>query len=555
MTSDVRRVLVLGATGVFGRRLVRRLSTFTDLEVIVTSRQQSKADELVASLRQAASTEVTALGLDHRHDFASALETLKPWAVIDASGPFQGADYRIPLAVLQSGAHSIDLSDAEDYLVGFAAAVDPLAKAKGLVALSGVSSTPGLSVAIVDALVKDWQRVDSIDMAITPDGHNDVGSSAVAGVMSYAGVLVDQFRHGKMRRVPGWLGSEVIKMPGVGHRRVAPVETIDANLMQARFKPTSRVKFQAGLESPLEQWGVMALAKLRQWGLIKNAAGLVPWLVKGRSLTRHFAGKSGGMVVTVRGLDALGLWTEAQWSLLAQNGDGPNVPALPAVAAIGMLLSCKFTTGARVAAGDIPLQRIEAEFAGLAISSRIERRTVNRSVFEIAVSQEAYASMPEPIRRFHSMAGEPVWQGHASVVRGISPVARLLAWIIGLPPSAPKIDVTVSVERDAAGRERWTRNFGGQEFHSDLAFNADMGLTETFGPLTCDLGLTASKMGTAMPVARGWLFGIPVPKFLLPKSDTSETLDSQGRFQFNVNITLPLFGLLVRYKGWLAPAS
>lgn len=344
-------------------------------------------------------------------------------------------------------------------------------------------------------------------------------------------------------------------MPGVGRRRVAPVETIDAHLMQARFKPTSRVTFQAGLESPLEQWGVMALAKLRQWGLIKKAARLVPWLVKGRSLTRHFAGKSGGMVVTVRGLDARGLWSETQWSLLAQNGDGPNVPALPAVAAIRMLLSSELTAGARVSAGDIPLQRIEAEYAGLAISSRIEKRTVNRSVFEIAVGKEAHDTMPEPIRRFHSMVGEPVWRGRASVVRGAGPVTWFLAWMIGLPPSAPEVDVAVSVERDATGRERWTRNFGGQEFHSVLAFSANKGLSETFGPLTCELGLTASAKGTTMPVARGWLFGIPLPKFLLPKSDTSETLDSQGRFQFNVNITLPLFGLLVRYQGWLSPSS
>lgn len=549
----MKRVLILGATGVFGRRLAHRLARIAELELIVTSRSQTKADELVRSLERS-SSRITALQFNHTKGLDAALQTLKPWAVIDASGPFQGSDYRIPLAALHAGAHAIDLADAEDYLTGFAAVVDPVAKAKGLVALSGVSSTPALSVAVVDHLSQGWQRVDAIDMAITPDGHNDVGSSAVAGVMSYAGVLVDQFRHGKMRRVPGWLGSEVITVPGVGRRRVAPVETIDAQVMREKFKPTSRVAFYAGLESPLEQWGVQALAKLRQWGLFKNPLHIVPWLVKGRSLTRLLGGKNGSMTVRLRGLDESGVWCEKQWSLLAQNGDGPHVPALPAVAAIRMLLGGELPIGARVAAGDIPLSHIAAEFDGLAISTNIERRSVALSSFEVALGHN-YATMPDPIRRFHTMAGEPVWQGRASVERGNSLVARLAAWIIGLPAAAEEVDVRVSVERDAHGRERWTRNFGGKEFHSDLAFSTDKGLIETFGPLTCDLGLTASDKGTTMPVARGWMLGTPLPTFLLPGSATSETIDAEGRFRFSVRITLPVFGFLVAYKGWLRPAT
>lgn len=550
----MKRILVLGATGVFGRRLVRLLSGFRELEVIVTSRQQAKADALAATLRPS-QAKIVALGLDHRVGLEAALDTTKPWAVIDASGPFQSADYRVPLAALNAGAHVIDLADAEDYLVGFAAAVGPLATARGLVALSGASSTPALSVAVVDALVKGWQRVDAIDMAITPDGHNDVGESAVAGVMSYAGALVDQFRHGKMQRVPGWLASEVISVPGVGRRRVTPVETIDAQLMCDRYQPTSRITFSAGLESPLEQYGVMALAKLRQWGLFRNASRLVPWLVRGRNLTRRFAGRNGGMIVRVRGLDAEGSWTESQWSLLARDGDGPHVPALPAVTAIRMLLADELPAGERIAAGDIALPRIEAECAGLAISTRVETRSMSKSAFETALPAEAYGCMPEPVRRFHAMTGEPVWQGRASVIRGTSPVARLVGWIIGLPPGSTDVSVRVSVERDAEGRERWTRHFGDREFHSDLAFSHDKGLTETFGPLCCDLGLTASEKGTTMPVTRGWFLGIPVPKFLLPGSETSETLDIDGRFRFNVRITLPLFGLLVHYQGWLVPVA
>lgn len=551
--SATRRILVLGATGVFGRRLVQRLSLTPGLEIIVTSRSQAKADELVRALQSTAAARLTALALDHRHGFASALERLKPWAVLDASGPFQNADYRIPLAALAAGVHVIDLADAKDYLAGFAAAVHPSAQAKGLVALSGASSTPALSVAVADLLVKDWQRVDAIDLAITPDGHNDVGSAAVAGVMSYAGVELDQFRHGRMQTVPGWLQSEVITVPGVGRRRVAPVQTIDAQLMRERFRPTSRIAFRAGLESPLEQWGVWALAQLRNWSVLKDISPLVPWLVRGRGLTRFFAGKTGGMIVRARGLDAEGVWTEALWSLVAREGQGPNVPILPMVAALRMVMRGEVAPGGRLAAGVIPLAAIEREFAGLAITTHIKRKTVPQSAIEAVLGASAWAALPNPIRRFHDMEGEPVWTGQAAVTRGRNPVARLIGRIIGLPGDGSGISVRVSVERDADGHERWTRMFGNQQFHSDMRLTPAGALTESFGPTRFALGLTGDATGTSMPVARGWVFGMPLPRFLLPISQARETLDADGRFRFDVRISLPVFGLLAHYQGWLKP--
>jgi hypothetical protein len=43
-----------------------------------------------------------------------------------------------------------------------------------------------------------------------------------------------------------------------------------------------------------------------------------------------------------------------------------------------------------------------------------------------------------------------------------------------------------------------------------------------------------------------------MPKALMPKSETAEYVEG-GRFRFDVGISLPLAGLVVRYRGWLAP--
>jgi hypothetical protein len=56
-------------------------------------------------------------------------------------------------------------------------------------------------------------------------------------------------------------------------------------------------------------------------------------------------------------------------------------------------------------------------------------------------------------------------------------------------------------------------------------------------------------------VQRRWrLLGIPMPRFLLPTGAAREHADG-GRFNFDVEIRLPLVGLVVAYRGWLAPVA
>ena len=49
-------------------------------------------------------------------------------------------------------------------------------------------------------------------------------------------------------------------------------------------------------------------------------------------------------------------------------------------------------------------------------------------------------------------------------------------------------------------------------------------------------------------------FGVPMPRFLMPKGDSFETIEDR-KFRFHVEIRLPILGLMVRYRGWLAPIA
>ena len=209
------------------------------------------------------------------------MQALSPWLVIDASGPFQSASYDLARATLDLGAHWIDLADARDYLLGFEAALDPIARRKGLVARAGASSTPALSTAVVEDLTRRWQRLDSVDIAIMPGGAGRVGIAVIRAILSYAGTTIETYREGARADVTGWGSVRRMCVPGLGVRYLSPVATADAALLPERFAVTSRVAFYAGLELRLEQFGLLLLAKLRQHGFVKSIEPLAPLLESG----------------------------------------------------------------------------------------------------------------------------------------------------------------------------------------------------------------------------------------------------------------------------------
>jgi saccharopine dehydrogenase-like NADP-dependent oxidoreductase len=370
-----RRILLVGATGVFGSRLASHLSRFEGLDLVLTSRSADKAAGLAHRLANSPNIRsiVTGMALNRDDNLERLLAEIAPWLVIDASGPFQGLDYRLAGAAICAGAHYLDLADARDYLAGFFPALDDLAKLHGVVAISGTSSTPALSSAAVAALAGGWKRIDTINIAITPGGKSEVGVAVIAAILSYAGKPVPIFENGRAGQVNGWTGSKEMEMPGLGTRRVAPVETADAEMLPAHFNVSSTVRFYAGLESSVEQWGLICLAHLRRLGLFDRPDWLVPLLRQVRRLTALTTGDRGGMLVEVSGLDAEGRPVKARWSLLAENGQGTYVPVLPTAAAVRALAGGRMMPGARACIAVLSLAEIEAEMRPYAITTKMEQ--------------------------------------------------------------------------------------------------------------------------------------------------------------------------------------
>ncbi len=156
------------------------------------------------------------------------------------------------------------------------------------------------------------------------------------------------------------------------------------------------------------------------------------------------------------------------------------------------------------------------------------------------------------LRRLHGLRRQTTFQGAASVERGVGPVARIVAALFGFPAPGEDVPVRVEITPTPAG-ETWVRDFAGRRFSSRLAPVGAGRMRERFGPFDFLVALDVDGAAIRMPVLGGALFGVPIPKPLLPISETREHQTAAGDFAFDVGLYAPFgLGLLVRYRGRLS---
>src|SRR5882672_923300 len=198
------RVLVIGGYGLFGARLVERLSRQPDLRVVVAGRSAAKASALIEALRATSHAELDSAMLDvAAPTLAQQIGRLAPRVVVHTAGPFQAQRYQVAIACIANGSHYIDLADGREFVNGIGALDRDATAAKVLVS-SGASSVPALSSAAVDWLARDLARVHRIDIGISPGNRTERGLATVQSILSYCGVALPS---SGARRTFGWTGS------------------------------------------------------------------------------------------------------------------------------------------------------------------------------------------------------------------------------------------------------------------------------------------------------------------------------------------------------------
>jgi len=365
----VKKVVVLGGYGNFGKRIVENLTSIKDITILIAGRNLSKSSTLVQALKASAVAKLEPLLIDIlANDFEEQLVTISPTIVIHTSGPFQGQDYRVPKACITCGAHYIDLAD-DRRLVCDIGELDNQAKEKDVLIVSGASSVPGLSSAVVEYYQDQFSVIESIDLAIAPGNKAERGLATVEAILSYSGQPLNVFKHGRWQDVFGWMDSQVNDFGGfVGKRHLANVDVPDLELFQNRYGVTQRVSFQAGLELPLLHLTMVGMAYLSKIGLVKNWLPLAKTMISVSNVFLPLGSDKGAMEVVICGKDNDGIVKKITWRLYAPKGNGPYIPTLSMIILVRKLLgNSKINSGAKPCIGLLKLSDFTTYFDALDI--------------------------------------------------------------------------------------------------------------------------------------------------------------------------------------------
>jgi len=548
MSNTGLRVLLVGAAGIFGRRLAERLAVEPGVRLILAGRTRRR----LVALRRSLATTMEICRLDRDHVTAAELRATGAAIVIDAAGPFQDSRTNLIEAAIDAGLHYIDLADGRAF-VSDIRRYGAAAQRAGVAVIAGASSTPALSHAVLDQLTDKWRRIEVIRVAISPGGQTPRGKSVVRAILSWAGRPVRLFRDGGWVQEPGWGPARGIEFPGIGTRLASLCETPDLDLLAERYQPRIAAEFLAGLPSATLHCSLILAGLAVQWGWLR---GLAPLATPGRLLAfllAPFGGGRGAMVVAVSGRDDAGQPVFARWSLAAAGDRGPYVPTIAALALVRRIRDGELAfRGASPCVGLLNLRDFRRDFERLEIETRTEISRPVAPLFEQALGPR-FALLPPVTQAVHRPGPALLLDGLADVDEAETGIGRLLARLMGFPGQGRGVPLRVVIEAGPDGTEHWSRVYPDRVMRSIMTRPdpARGTIDEQFGDLRFRLRLAADETGLTMAPTAAWWRTIRLPLWLLPGIAASERADGE-RHRFDVAIALPLIGRLVHYRGYLA---
>ncbi|MEL7025976.1 MAG: saccharopine dehydrogenase NADP-binding domain-containing protein, partial [Pseudomonadota bacterium] len=334
------KILILGGYGTFGGRVAELLLDRPGLTILIAGRDLSKAKRFCA--RHNGQATLLPVALD-RSKIDATLGIDRPDLVVDASGPFQtyGAKrYTVVEACIAHGVDYLDLADGADFVDGIAE-FDAAARAKGVYVISGVSSFPVLTAAVLEDISKRM-TIRKVEAGIAPSPHARVGLNVLRAVLSYAGMPVSLKREGNDATGLGLVEVRRKTVCVSGHlplpnTRFSLVDVPDLRMLPKKFPDIEEIWMGAGPRPEILHWALNKLAWVRarlRLPQLTPLAGICFWVLNRFRFGEH----RGGMYVVAKGIRGKHE-AEETWCLLAEEDDGPLIPSMAIEGLVRKLLN------------------------------------------------------------------------------------------------------------------------------------------------------------------------------------------------------------------------
>ncbi|MEI9906422.1 MAG: hypothetical protein WDN06_22865 [Asticcacaulis sp.] len=181
---------------------------------------------------------------------------------------------------------------------------------------------------MIEHLRPDFARLDALDFGISPGQKTERGLATFQAILSYAGK--------RLRPYPGhpatygWQDLHAETYPVVGRRWFSACDIPDLDVLPAAYG-LKAIRFGAGIELAPLMFCMTAMAWLVKIGLPIDLVGMAPFLKSATDLFNPFGSDAGGMHVRLTGIGRDGQKLTKTWVIIAENGDGPQIPCVPAI--------------------------------------------------------------------------------------------------------------------------------------------------------------------------------------------------------------------------------
>ena len=321
-------ILILGGYGNFGKRIARTLVK-DGYGVIISGRNNANAkatiDAIIADFPNA---NIQAAIFDAEVSLDENLKKLSPKVLINTIGPFQSKNYEIAKTCILNGVNYIDLADGRDFVVHFHT-LNAMSQSQNIIAISGASTVPALSSAVLEHFKDSFTEIENVKYGISPGQKAERGLATTQGILGYAGKKLKP-AYGSNEYIYGWQDIYLQKIPEIGFRWMANCDIPDLDLLPPKYG-IKRIAFGAGLELGFLHLGLWALSWFVRLGIplkLDNYAKPMLWVA---DFFNFLGSDDGGMFMQIKGKDKSDNPKTINWAIIAKDGDGPQIPTIPAI--------------------------------------------------------------------------------------------------------------------------------------------------------------------------------------------------------------------------------
>jgi len=303
--------VVFGGYGTFGGQVSRALSQ-AGLKVTIAGRHAARARSFADRLGEGHAV----VRADVNDPPECAIAVSRARVVVNCTGPFSSANFALPIACLEGGAHYLDIAEDRGWCARLRS-LDSRFRERGLTAAFGCSSVPGISGALALAAHEKTPEVERARVSLFIGNRNPKGKGAVRAAAAQLGREIPA-PQGVLR---GFRGGEMVSLPApFGRREVYDFDSPDYDLLPD-LVGAREVRVKVGFESRLAT---------RLWRLLSLfGAGLgtrlAPALAAAGSLFSWYGCSGGAVQVELFGRDGA-----RQRASLSTAEDGQRMVALPA---------------------------------------------------------------------------------------------------------------------------------------------------------------------------------------------------------------------------------